>query len=125
MRDVPASQGTTVNRMMGPVLVALVASYVVSRLIYWFVIDREVPGGWERRFGVEEDLPDDVGRWRVDDESEEGKAAATRGLKREVRVFHDVRTGRLTHQARCRNAATNEIASVEPDRPVRRARQRT
>jgi hypothetical protein len=109
--------------MLVPLLAFLAAVYVASRLVYWLVIEREVPGGWERRFGVEE-LPVDVGQWKVDDQSREGKAAAERGLKREVRVFHDVQTGKLTRQARCRNAATNAIASVEADVPVPRQRRR-
>ena len=32
--------------MLVPILVAMAVVYAVSRLIYWFVIDREVPGGW-------------------------------------------------------------------------------
>jgi hypothetical protein len=109
--------------MMAPLLALLAVAYVIGRLFYWLVIDREVPGGWERRFGVEE-LPEDIGRWKVDDESRDGKAAIARGLKREWRVFHDVQTGKLTRQTRCRNAATNAVASVEADVPLSRRRRR-
>ncbi|HEX7671029.1 MAG TPA: hypothetical protein VF395_15645 [Polyangiaceae bacterium] len=109
---------------MASLLALLAVAYIIGRLFYWLVIDREVPGGWERRFGSVEDLPADVGQWKVDDQSREGKMAAERGLKREVRVFHDVQTGKLTRQARCRNAATNAIASVEADVPLPSQRRR-
>jgi hypothetical protein len=99
-------------------------AYIIGRLMYWLVIDREVPGGWDRRFGVEEALPDDVGRWKVDDDSEDGRAAAQQGLRRETRLFHDARTGKLTRQARHRNPATNAIVRVESDVPVQRRRVR-
>jgi hypothetical protein len=109
---------------MAPLLALLAITYIIGRLFYWLVIDREVPGGWERRFGSLEELPADVGQWKVDDRSREGKVAAERGLRREVRVFRDVQTGKLTRQARCRNAATNSIASVDADVPVPRKRRR-
>jgi hypothetical protein len=110
--------------MMVPLLVFLAAAYVASRLIYWLVIDREVPGGWDRRFGVPEELQAGVGLWTVDDLTPDGKAATQQGLKREVRVFHDVQTGSLTRQARRRDLATNAIVSVEKDVPIPRRRRR-
>jgi hypothetical protein len=109
--------------MLGSLLAVMAVLYVIGRLIYWLVIEREVPGGWERRFGVEE-LPADIGLWKVDDKSVEGQAASARGLRREVRVFQDARSGKLTRQARCRNPATNAVVSVEPDVPMSRKRRR-
>jgi hypothetical protein len=102
---------------------AIVAA--VGGMVYVLVIQSAVPGVAEQRFGVLEDLPLDVGKWSIDDESEEGSAAARRGLKREVRLFYDVQRGRLVRQARYRNRATNAVTSVDPDVPVPRRRIRT
>src|SRR6185436_9238254 len=85
----------------------------IGGLIYLLVVQREVPGIVEQRFGVLEALPSDIGKWRSDDESEEGKAAASRGLRREERLFHDPNAGgffgggKLVRQVRYRNRATN------------------
>ncbi len=103
----------------------LVAVAIIGGLLYILVIHREVPGAVEQRFGVLESLPEDVGKWKEDTESDEGKAAAQRGLRREVRTFHDVRANKLVRQARIRNRATGEITHVEPDEPVRRKRVRS
>ena len=103
-------------------LVFLAVVYIIGRLVYWLVIDREVPGGWGRRFGVDEGLPPDVGQWKEDGESEEGRAAVHLGLRREVRLFQYLESGKLVQQARSRNPATNAVVRVERDIPVRRRR---
>src|SRR6478735_5442424 len=97
--------------MLVPILVAMAVVYAVSRLIYWFVIDREVPGGWDRRFGVREPLPPDVGKWTLDNESPEGEAASRSGTQREVRLFYDPhrRGTKLVRQVRYRSITTNAI----------------
>lgn len=105
----------------------LVMIAVIGGLVYLLVVHREVPGAVEQRFGVLEPLPPDVGIWKADGESDEGKAASRQGLKREVRVFHDphgglLGDGRLVRQARYRNPATNAIVRVDPDVPIRRRR---
>jgi hypothetical protein len=102
----------------------LVIVAAIGALLYVLVIQREVPGVVEQRFGSLEALPPDVGKWKIDSESEEGSAAAKRGLKREVRLFHDVQSGKLTRQGRYRNQATNAITGVDPDVPVPRRRVR-
>jgi hypothetical protein len=100
----------------------------IGGLIYTLLIHREVPGLVEQRFGVPEPLPPDIGQWKADNDSEEGRAAARQGLKREVRLFHHARGGRLVgggrlvRQTRYRNPATNAITRVDPDVPVRRRR---
>jgi hypothetical protein len=104
------------------IVVFLVFVAVMGGLLYLLVIQREVPGAVEQRFGKLEALPSDVGKWKVDSESDEGRAAVKQGLKREVRLFHDVQSGKLTRQARYRNPATNEITRTEPDVPVPRRR---
>ena len=83
----------------------LVVIAIVGGLLYMLVIQREVPGVVEQRFGVLEALPPDVGKWKVDADSEEARMALRQGLRREVRVFYDVQKGTLTRQTRYRNQA--------------------
>lgn len=100
----------------------LVAIAAIGALFYLLVIYREVPGAIEQRLGVLEALPEDLGKWKIDDDSDEGKAATAKGQKRETRIFHDVAGNKLIRQVRYRNRATNEVVSTEPDEPVRRKR---
>ena len=97
--------------------------------IYLLFILREVPGAAEERLGTLEALPPDVGQWKKDDDSPEGKAALERGELREVRFFYDssgagFTGGKLLKQVRYRNAETNEITRAEPDQHVKRKRIR-
>jgi len=74
-------------------------------------------------------LPPDLGQWKKDPDSSEGKAALDRGELREVRFFYDSSGGRfgggkLLKQARYRSAGTNEILRAEPDQQVKRKRIR-
>lgn len=115
---------------MTVVFAFLLGLAAVGGLIYAFLVQGAVPGLVEQRFGVLEALPEDVGKWKSDDESDAGKAAAARGLRREERLFHDPNArgfsggGKLVRQVRYRNRATNEIVKVEPDEPVKRKRVR-
>lgn len=102
----------------------LVVIAVIGGLLYVLVIQRAVPGVVEQRIGTLEPLPEDVGTWKVDRDSEEGAAAAAQGLKREVRLFYDVQREKLTKQVRYRNQATNAITRVDPDIAVPRRRIR-
>ena len=102
---------------------------VVGILFYLLVIHRAVPGAMEQRFGVYESLPEDVGKWKVDDESDEAKEARKKGLTREVRYWFDQNTGlfgqgRLVRQVRYKNP-TNAIVRVEPDQVIERKRVRS
>jgi hypothetical protein len=103
----------------------LVAIAIIGGLFYVLVIHREVPGAVEQRFGVFEALPEDIGKWKVDTESEEGKASAARGVNRETRLFHDMSNNRLVRQVRYKNPATGEITRVDPDEVVKRKRVRS
>src|ERR1041385_6105576 len=111
--------------MIGVFFFLLVIAFI-GGVIYLLVVHREVPGAMEQRMGVLEALPEDVGKWKVDEDSEEGKATVARGLKREERLFHDPNAGgflgggKLVRQVRYRNRATNEIVKVEADEPVKR-----
>jgi hypothetical protein len=97
--------------------------------IYLLFILREVPGAAEERLGTLEALPPDVGQWKRDEDSPEGKAARGRGELREVRLFYDSSGGgfgggKLLKQVRYRSAETNEILRAEPDQQVKRKRVR-
>lgn len=110
---------------MGFIIGFLIAIAIIGALFYILVVYREVPGAIEMRLGVLEALPEDIGKWKVDTESEEGKAAAQRGLRRESRLFQDVQANKLLKQVRYRNQATNEITRVDPDEVVKRKRIRS
>lgn len=96
-------------------------------IIYLFIAGL-FPGLKEERFGVLEPLPPDLGRWQVDSESPAGLAAAQEGKRREVRLLFEegglFSSGKLTRQARLRDAATNEILTILPDERVARRRIR-
>ena len=97
--------------------------------LYLLLIMREVPGAAEERFGRLEALPADIGKWRVDEASEETAAAKARGLRREERFLLAEKSGffsgpRLLRQVRYRSIETNEIVRIEPDRVVKRKRIR-
>lgn len=100
----------------------LVMIAIIGFLFYVLVIHREVPGALEQRFGVLEALPEDVGKWVTDEESEEGKAAVREGLRRQVRYWHDPGKDRLVKQVRYKNPATGAIARVEPEEVIKRRR---
>ena len=55
--------------------------------VYLVFIFRLVPGAAEERLGILEPLPHDIGQWQGDESSPEGRAAQSRGRKREVRLF--------------------------------------
>ncbi len=93
--------------------------------IYLLFIMNLVPGAKEERIGVLEPLPEDVGKWKEDHESEAAKQAAAEGLVREVRHFHYETSGRLVRQARYKSRATGEIVRTEPEEAVKRRRVRS
>lgn len=104
--------------------VFLVFCAAVGIGIYLLFIMNLVPGAKEERIGVLEPLPPDVGKWKADGESDEGRAASAEGLVREVRTFHYETSGRLVRQVRYRNATTNEVVRSDPEEPVKRRRVR-
>jgi len=112
---------------MGLLIGFLVAIAAIGALFYLLVIYREIPGAVEQRLGTLEELPENINKWRDDEESEEGKAAAAKGLRREKRIFFDEKggsfgAGRFVRQVRYRNRATGAITSVEPDEVIKRKR---
>jgi hypothetical protein len=107
--------------------VFLLGVAAVGGVIYLFVAGL-FPGLKEERFGVLEALPEDLGKWQDDSESEAGRAAAALGQRREVRLLFEegglLGAGKLLRQARLRDSATNKILSVLPDEVVKRRRVR-
>jgi hypothetical protein len=93
--------------------------------IYLVFILNLVPGAKEERLGVLEALPSDVGKWKEDHESAEGRSAAEEGLVREVRYYFYESSDRLVHQVRYRSAATNEVVRAGPEETVKRRRIRS
>jgi hypothetical protein len=93
--------------------------------VYVVFIMKLVPGAAEERLGVLEPLAADVGKWKEDLDSDEGKSAKAEGLVREVRQFFYESNGRLVHQVRYRDPSSGEIVRTEPERNVKRKRVRS
>jgi hypothetical protein len=96
---------------------------------YLLVVFREVPGAIEERLGTLDALPEHLGQWRTDEESAAGCAALQKGERREVRLWCQQSGGwlgsqRLYEQARYRNLASNEIVRYDPDRVIKRKRNK-
>jgi hypothetical protein len=95
--------------------------------VYLLVVFREVPGAMTERWGELEGLPEDLGEWTLDADSEAALEARQRGLEREVRTWREPGAGwfgrdRLVLQVRYRNVGSGEIESSEPDRVLQRRR---
>jgi hypothetical protein len=93
--------------------------------VYLLFIMNLVPGAKEERIGVLEALPPDLGKWKTDENSEEGRRSASEGLVRETRHFFYEANDRLVLQVRYRNRETNQIVRTEPEAVVRRRRLRS
>ena len=104
--------------------VFLLVAAAIGTAIYLLFIFQSVPGAAEERLGTLEPLPEDLGKWRADESSEEALSATKEGLTREVRHFFEEDKQRLVFQARYRDAQTSEIVRSEPDRVVKRRRRR-
>ncbi len=93
---------------------------------YLFLVFREVPGAIEERLGQYEDLPQDIGEWVRDSNSEHAAKAQAAGQFREVRVLlvdgGMFKGQRLVRQARYRSLETNKIERIEPDEELKRKR---
>jgi hypothetical protein len=106
----------------------LLAAAAGGIAVYVLVIARQVPGLTEERFGRRV-LPPDIGRWKLDDESNQGRAALARGLERQERLWLHESGGifgstQLVRQVRYRETATRQIVRVEPDQVVKLVRKR-
>jgi hypothetical protein len=100
---------------------------IAAVAVYLLVVFREVPGAVTERWGELEGLPEDLGQWMTDEDSEAANEASQRGLVREVRTWREPNAGlfgqdRLVLQVRYKHVDTGEIESVEPDRVLKRRR---
>jgi hypothetical protein len=100
---------------------------IAAVAVYLLVVFREVPGAITERWGELEGMPEDLGQWTRDEDSEAANEAEQRGLIREVRTWREPNAGlfgrdRLLLQVRYKNADSGEIESVEPDRVLKRRR---
>ncbi len=106
-------------------LTALIAGLVIGAIgygAYLLLIIKAVPGFAEERFGSVV-LPKDLGEWKPDVTSPEGKAALESGLQRQIRMWfyppHGLfGKGKLVRQARYENVATQSIERVDPEEPM-------
>lgn len=102
--------------------------FVIAALsigVYLLFILPNVPGAVEERLGVPEPLPSDLGVWKRDEESPEGRAALQRGEVREERTLFDEEHNRITRQTRYRDRNTDEIVRVDPEEVTKRRRVKT
>jgi hypothetical protein len=89
--------------------------------VYVLFMFNLVPGLKEERMGVLEELPADIGKWKVD----ASQKAAADGLVRETRHYFYEATGKLVFQVRYKHPDTGEIVRVDPEAPVKRRRIRS
>ena len=97
--------------------------------VYLLLIYREVPGAVEERLGELQALPEDLGVWKADEDSDQAKRAADQGLLREVRLLYEpskhlFASEKFIRQVRYRDSATRKIERIEPDEVIKRRRER-
>lgn len=96
-------------------------------VIYLFFFLREVPGAAKERLGELEPLPDSLGQWQLDEDSDAARQASSQGQLRETRLWQydeqSARSSRLVRQVRYRSIASGVVERVEPDEPVKRRRK--
>lgn len=100
---------------------------VLAVAVYILVIYRAVPGAAEERLGDLAPLPEDLGKWKADVDSEAGKTAHANHEIRELRTWLQPSSGLfspggLVEQARYRDAQTGDILRSDPDRRLKRRR---
>jgi hypothetical protein len=94
----------------------LLAVGAIGIFAYVTLYFRFVPGFAEQRLGRLEDLPPDVGKWKVDESS------PVTELIRETRYWWDSDAEKLFLQVRYRARDTREIVGSEPDKVIKRRR---
>ena len=99
---------------------------LVPCVIYAVVVILEVPGMADERLGTLEALPDDVGEWKIDSDSEATRSAAAEGLVRETRLWINPNDlfGRkkIYRQVRYLDRETLDLVRTEKDVRIRRKR---
>lgn len=100
---------------------------IVPCVIYVWVIWMEVPGFADERLGVLEDLPDNIGKWTRDEESEKAKAAEQEGLIYETRLWiygnnPFTNQPKIYRQFRYLDSETEEFVRADKDKRYKRKR---
>ncbi|MCZ6835123.1 MAG: hypothetical protein O7G85_05050 [Planctomycetota bacterium] len=100
---------------------------LVPCVIYAVVVLMEVPGMADERLGVLEELPDDVGEWKLDTESEQARAAIDDGLICETRLWittsiMQFNREKIYRQVRYLDPRTLDVVRSEKDIRIKRKR---
>lgn len=109
------------------IFIFLVIAAGLGTAIYLMVMYSSIPGAVDERLGELEPLPQTLGQWITDTDSDDAKRAKDSGLERQVRILHSPAKGLFTKeqlitQVRYKNAQTGEIDRVDPE--VRAPRRR-
>lgn len=95
-------------------------------LAYLGIMFNAVPGAVDERLGVLEALPEHLGEW-VEDPDTEAQALLAQSKRREIRYLLEsgglFRGQVLIKQSRIRDVASNEIVEVLPETRTRRRRR--
>jgi hypothetical protein len=105
----------------------LVVAAGIGTSLYLMVMFSSIPGAIDERLGTLEALPETLGKWLTDTDSEQSRAAEAEGLRREVRLLHQPVRGLfgrecLIEQVRYRRLSDGEIERVDPERRITRKR---
>jgi hypothetical protein len=108
------------------IVIVLLVAAALGTSVYLAIMYSSIPGAVDERLGKLEDVPQDVGKWVTDTESELGKQALAKGKQRETRTLHErgglFQRETFVRQARTRNPETGEIETVEPEQRAPRRR---
>jgi hypothetical protein len=96
--------------------------------LYLTIMYSSIPGAVDERLGKLDALPDNLGLWTPDTDSEAGKLALAKGKRREVRTLYEpgglLRRHCLVIQGRLRDVQSGEIEDIEPEQRVTRRRHK-
>ncbi|MDX2052665.1 MAG: hypothetical protein SFV15_09760 [Polyangiaceae bacterium] len=86
----------------------------------------QVPGAAEDRLGVYEELPSELGKWKLETGTPEALEAEANGRLREVRWFFEEAAlgggGKLIQQVRFVDPKSREVLEVLPEIVIKRRR---
>lgn len=99
-------------------------------LAYLGIMFNAVPGALDERLGTLEELPENLGEWTYDTESDEGKSLAAEDKRLEMRYLLEssgalFKRQYLVRQVRVRDLASNEIVQIRPEQRIVRKRRKT
>lgn len=100
---------------------------IIPCVIYAIVVMMEIPGLADERLGVLEELPEDIGEWKIDTDSPQARAAETEGQSCETRLWlvsggDFLGREKILRQVRYLDKESGEVVRVEKDVRVKRKR---